>query len=116
MKIELNGFTIILIILIVLFGWLWLIKPTDVIVDNSKELELLETIRLQKIEIDKSTMKIDSVSTALNEINDYNIKLEKQFKIINTKYNEQINIINSQFVDANIRFFSTSFLSDSTSN
>jgi len=113
---KVNITSLILLALIMLFFWLWISDTPEVIIDDTKEKELMEIIRLKDLEINKSNTVIDSVNILLHLSIVEQEKIQKELNMINIKYDEEINTINNQFINADIEWFLSNYLSDSTSN
>ena len=116
MKVQINTFNLLLSAVAILFLVLWINKSPTPIVDTTKEDELKEIIRLQDLQIKKSDSIIDIKNKLISASVENQNKIKKQLEILNTKYNEDITHIDSQFINADITMFRANYISDSTSN
>ena len=98
----------------ILFMWLWLTKEATVPYDNTIELELQQLLKDKQTEIYNSKLREDSINQLLVISNEHIKQLKLKLEELDESYNNEVDIINSQFINADIIQFRTSFLSDST--
>jgi len=107
---------VILIVAIVVVGYLWLTKSPDVVYDTSQSDSLEIVISNQDIIINKSVYFMDSLDTVIYYLRKDRENINNQLINLRKEYNAQVQIIDSNSVLDDINFFSSEFISDSTSN
>ena len=116
MKFKFDISHIILIVVIALFFRMWLTKSSTVIQDVGNEAEHLKTILMQKVKIRNADLRLDSITDLYNLELENNKVLQEKLETFNTVHDEEIDIINNQFITDDIKLFRANFLSDSRNN